>query len=106
YHRTMPAFDVVLDGRKLTLGITFANKMQLCAIELKRDKLPLIVFRRERALDKLGRWLFLNREVQTGDSAFDDQVYIETDEEDYLVKRTLEKEETRIAILRAVSEHR
>jgi hypothetical protein len=106
YKSTMPAFDVELEGKKLTLGITFANKMQLCAVEVKRDRLPLIVFRRERPLDRIGRTLFLNREVQTGDNGFDDQVYIETDEEEYLIKRALEKPEARDAVRAAVAEHR
>jgi hypothetical protein len=106
YRRSMPAFDIELDGRKLTLGITFANKLQLCAVEVKRDKLPLIVFRRERGLDRLGRWLFLNREVQTGDNGFDAEVYIETDEEEYLVKRTLETPQARDAVSAAVAQHR
>jgi hypothetical protein len=106
YRTTMPAFDVELDGRKLSIGITYMRKMYLAVVEVKRDRLPLVVFRRERGVDKLGRGLFLNREVQTGDRAFDDQVYIETDEEEQFVKRALEKQEARDAILDAVAHHR
>src|SRR2546426_424464 len=65
-----------------------------------------IVLRRERWLDKLGRGLFLNREVQSGDTALDDQIYIETDEEDQLVKRVLEPLEARNALLDAVQHGR
>jgi hypothetical protein len=106
YRAAMPAFDVELDGRKLTIGIIYLRKMLLAVVEVKHERLPLVVFRREKKIDRVGRALFLNREIQTGDSAFDEQVYIETDEQDHLVKRVLETQEARDAILAAVAQHR
>lgn len=41
--------------------------------------LPILVLRRERAIDRLGKALRLNREVQSGDPAFDRSVYVESD---------------------------
>jgi len=46
-----------------------------------------ILVRHERALDRAGKDLGINREVQTGDPVFDREVYIETDGRDEHVKR-------------------
>lgn len=43
---------------------------------------PQLTVRRETGLDRLGKGLRINREVQTGDARFDDAVYIESDATD------------------------
>ncbi|MRG94813.1 hypothetical protein [Polyangium spumosum] len=50
---------------------------------------PPIVIRRETSVDMLGKKLRINREVQTGDVAFDAAVYVESDAPDESVKRVL-----------------
>ena len=41
-------------------------------------------------VDRFGKVIGLNREVQTGDQAFDDACYVDTSEDDAVVKRLLE----------------
>ena len=48
-----------------------------------------ILMRRERGLDRAGKNLGINREVQIGDELFDKDVYIETDGQDEDVRRIL-----------------
>src|SRR5579884_2188817 len=50
---------------------------------------PAIVLRRETAIDRFGKRLGLNRELEVGDPVFDAAVYIETDSPEGDVKRTL-----------------
>jgi hypothetical protein len=59
---------------------------------------PWVVIHPERALDKIGKVLGVNREVQTGDKAFDDLAYVDTIEADEPVKRLLANTETRDAL--------
>lgn len=47
-------------------------------LPLTIDKIRPIVFRKETSEDKLGKLLLVNRELQTCDEPFDDDVYIET----------------------------
>ncbi len=56
---------------------------------LRGPSLPRVYARRETALDRLGKRLSLNRETQTGDPGFDARVYLETDDPEELVRRTL-----------------
>jgi hypothetical protein len=106
YHRPMPVFDLDVDGRKVSVGMRSSGRVQLCIVQVRRERLPLIAFRHERLRDRVGRWLFLNREVQTGDQTFDKEVYIETDEEAAIVERTLRTPEARDAILDSVQRGR
>jgi hypothetical protein len=57
----------------------------------------------EGLVDRVGKSLGLNREVQTGDQAFDDAAYIDTIEEDEPVKRVLEGAPVRQGILGLLS---
>jgi hypothetical protein len=106
YRRTFPGFDVVVDGRKVTLGVMVRNKLTLCVVQLQASAMPLIVFRRERAVDRLGRALRLNREVQSGADEFDRAVYIESDEEEPIVRRVVEEPKLRDAVLDSIRHHR
>ncbi len=60
--------------------------------------MPRIHARRETSVDRLGKRLGLNREVQTGDAGFDGRVYLETDEAEALVKRAFATPATRAAV--------
>ena len=57
-----------------------------------------ILLRAETSMDRLGKRLGLNREAQTGDDAFDAQIYIETDAPDALVRATLQDAELRQSV--------
>ena len=60
---------------------------------------PQIRLTREGSLDKLGKLLRINREVQTGDAEFDRQIYITSDAPDELILRTFSGAEARRAVL-------
>jgi hypothetical protein len=57
-----------------------------------------ILLRRELLRDRIGKGLRINREFAIGDAAFDSAVYIESDEDDDTLRRTLESSEIRDAI--------
>ena len=59
---------------------------------------PRIVFRPESVADRLAHRLGVNREVKTGDAAFDGAVYIVTDSPEEDVQRTLASPELREAV--------
>jgi hypothetical protein len=58
---------------------------------------PTILLRKETGVDRLGKQLGINREVQTGDDAFDAGVYLETEGADDDVKKVLADERVRRA---------
>ncbi|MDI1443223.1 hypothetical protein [Polyangium sp. 6x1] len=61
-------------------------------------RLPIVI-RRETSLDMLGKKLRINREVQTGDAAFDAAVYVESDAPDGDVQRVLGEARVRQKVL-------
>jgi hypothetical protein len=64
------------------------------------DHVRPILLRKETKHDRIGKALLVNREAQTGDPAFDDKVYVETDAPDSLVDRLLGDAEVRAHVLR------
>ena len=60
---------------------------------------PAILLRREGLLDRIGKRLGLNREVQIGDALFDRAVYIESDAPDGVVRWLLDHPGRRGAVL-------
>jgi hypothetical protein len=64
---------------------------------------PWVLLRRETWADRLGKRLRINREVQTGDEAFDAAVYLESDASDADVARVLGAPEVRRGILQLFS---
>src|SRR5262249_19632846 len=67
-------------------------------VMVKTLPMPRMLLRPERGRDRFGKAVFLNREVQSGDPAFDDRIYIETDEPAETVRRALESVKVREAI--------
>ena len=65
--------------------------------------LPGIMVIPEGLVERFGKTLGLNREVQTGDQVFDDAAYIDTIEEDEPVKRVLDDAAVREGILGLLS---
>jgi hypothetical protein len=64
---------------------------------------PRVLLRRETWADRLGKALRINREVQTGDEAFDAQVYLESDANDAAVARVLRDARVRRGVLSLLS---
>jgi hypothetical protein len=60
---------------------------------------PHLTVRRESRMDRLGKSLRINREVQTGDALFDDAVYIESDAADADVIAVLGEDRARRAVV-------
>jgi hypothetical protein len=65
--------------------------------------LPRIYVRPEIAVDRAGKTVGLNREVQTGDADFDAGVYLETDESEATVQRALGAPAMRAALRAALT---
>lgn len=64
---------------------------------------PWIVLRRETFLDRLGKALGINREIEVGDAAFDRAVYIESDAPPADVARILGEPRLRAAVVRVIA---
>jgi hypothetical protein len=60
---------------------------------------PRVLLRREARRDRLGKWLGLNREAQVGDSRFDADVYLESEDGQDVLARALSAPATREAIM-------
>ena len=67
--------------------------------------LPEIAFTRETPGDRRGKRLGISRELQTGDPAFDDAVYVDTDEPDSRIVPALASATVRGAVLELLARH-
>jgi hypothetical protein len=65
------------------------NKLFTLTVECATPPLPGIRLRSESALDRFGKRIGLNREIQTGDAVFDKHVYTETYANDETLSRAL-----------------
>lgn len=84
-----------MHGRSFELGLRRRGGKIVLEIETRGGsgspasaRLPVVV-RRETSIDRLGKHLRINREVQTGDAAFDAAAYVESDASDADVERVL-----------------
>jgi hypothetical protein len=68
------------------------------------DVRPAILLRRETGLDRFGKRIGLNREVQIGDEELDALAYVETDSPDDDVRRTLADDRARRAVRELIRE--
>lgn len=62
------------------------------------DHRPEVFFRKEGGLDGLGKGLAINRELQTGDAAFDEAVYVRSETERPVLEALLARQKTRAAV--------
>jgi hypothetical protein len=87
-------------GRKARYQVTsYGRDFILQSIRLASAPLPGILIRAEGGLDRLGKSLGLNREVQLGDATFDAAAYIDSAASDEVVKRALASAEVRARVL-------
>jgi hypothetical protein len=88
------------DGLKARYQVTqYGRDFILQSIRLDSAPLPGILIRAESGVDRLGKWMGLNREVQIGDAAFDAAAYIDSAASDAVVRRALESTDVRARIL-------
>jgi hypothetical protein len=92
--------ELTLDGRPATFLVRrYSRDYLLCSIAVPSAPLPHVLVRRERVSDRLGKRMGFNREVQLGDPAFDAAAFIDTAENDDVVRRLLEPSAVRAAVL-------
>ena len=65
---------------------------------VKTGFLPWAVFSAEKGLHQFGKRLGISRELQTGDAAFDQHCYVDSPEQDAVLKRLLAHDSAREAI--------
>jgi len=112
------AIEAEIDGQEFFLSMTYArNNATGLLLETparppggpmslgpggrpKSGRRPRVLLRRESWVDRLGKFLRINHEVQTGDRSFDDQVYLESDAQEPDVARLLGNAEAREGMLR------
>jgi len=88
YQGTDVSFE--LGGREVISNVRFVSESWVRAnLRVKTGPLPWAIFSAERAVDRFGKLLGVNREVQTGDAEFDRQCYVDSPESDEVVKRLL-----------------
>lgn len=89
------------NGRQVHLSASYASRgfiRHAVRFDAGAGALPHITFTRENAFDRAGKRLGLTVEFQTGDRAFDQEVYIDTRESDDTVRRALARTEVRKAV--------
>ncbi|MEP7124994.1 MAG: hypothetical protein ABJE95_28955 [Byssovorax sp.] len=88
------------DGRKARFQVmSYGRDFIFQSIRLQSEPLPGILIRAESGVDRLGKSLGLNREVQIGDATFDAAAYIDSAASDDIVKRALASAVVRARIL-------
>ncbi len=98
-----PSLEATVDGLRYRVFPFVRGRYEYVEIQLQTEaNLPLVVFRPETGRDRVGRALFLNRELQLGDPTFDAAVYIESDESDEHIRAALADERMRQAVLETV----
>ena len=79
-------------GRRVFVGAWYVSRYQIRA-NLRvatAERLPWVTIVPEGSVERFGKSIGLNREVQTGEAAFDDIAYVDTVEDDAPVQRLLE----------------
>lgn len=85
--------DVVfeLDGKEVITNVRYVSRSYMRAnLKVKTGPLPWVTVYPEEGVDRFGKVIGLNREVQTGDQVFDDKAYVDSLESDEVVLRLLE----------------
>jgi hypothetical protein len=77
----------VLDGVEARYAVRqYGRDFIAQSVVLPHAPLPAVLVRAERGIDRFGKRLGLNREVQTGDADFDAAAYVETSAPDEIVR--------------------
>jgi hypothetical protein len=95
--------DFDLSGKRARAEVRqWGRDSQLIAVHIEAPPMPAIWIRRERALDRMGKAIGLTHEVQLGDAAFDQAVFITTRAPERVVRDVLGSEAIRRVILEIV----
>jgi len=96
YTGTERIFEV--GGRRVYTNAYYVSRSSVRVnLRVETPPLPYVVIFPEKAVDRFGKAIGLNREVQTGDKAFDDAAYVDSYEAEPLVARLLTPPEVRAA---------
>lgn len=90
-------------GHRAAVFVEEVGRYDYYWVALLGPSLPRIYVRPETGIDRAGKTLGLNREVQTGDFDFDAGVYLETDESDAAVQKALAPPAMRAALRAALT---
>jgi hypothetical protein len=97
--------DADVHGMRLSIGLLLDSGTVVgISFRVTGRTWPSVIFRRELEEDRDAKTEALTRELQTGDDAFDRDVFVESDVPDDVLKRLLETEGRRQAILALVGE--
>ncbi|HEY2367034.1 MAG TPA: hypothetical protein VGH87_11650, partial [Polyangiaceae bacterium] len=107
-YRYIDQLDVDVSGVNVVIRARTGSKGALVGATFTIEtSAPLIAspvtMRRENAIDRLGKNLFINREFQFGDEALDAAVYVESDATDASLRNLLNAPSVRVAIANLVS---
>jgi hypothetical protein len=82
-----------LDGVQVVTNVRYVSRSYVRAnLKVATPPMPWVTVLPEKAVDKWGKVIGLNREVQTGDQPFDDLAYVDSNESDETVMRLLAPE--------------
>ncbi|MDP1828987.1 MAG: hypothetical protein Q8L48_37340 [Archangium sp.] len=88
-----------LDGCDVLVNARYDSRnLVRVGLLVKTGFLPWAVFSAERGLHHFGKKLGISRELQTGDAAFDQHCYVDSAEQDAVLKQLLASDSTREAI--------
>jgi hypothetical protein len=93
------AFEVEQGGVKAEVTSRAAGNQEVVTLVLRGPALPRLVVRRETGIDRFGKRLRINRELQAGDPSFDPKVYLESDELDRTLQKLLGVAQVRTLLL-------
>ncbi len=102
YSGTETEYDV--GGRRVVLSTYYQNRSWVrTALRIAAGPFPNVTVFPENGFERLGKAIGLNREVQTGDKAFDDLAYLDTVDTDENVRRAFEPAGVRGAVAELLS---
>lgn len=106
---TFASFEVVDEQCTVRVDYQVGSKGGFLGLELlttlSRRVLPApVLLRPEDGIDRLGKWLRINRELRTGDARFDRSIYVESDVDDEGVSWLLHHASVRADVLSLVGE--
>jgi hypothetical protein len=87
-------------GMRLSIGLLFdSGVVEGASFRVTGRTWPRVVLRRETEEDRVAKTEGLTRELQTGDAAFDEKVFVASDAPELDLRRLLESAERRSAVL-------
>ena len=92
-------FSIQRGAHTIVAGFQQLKNSVLLKMECRTRPLPKVRLRKENSTDRVGKRIGLNRELQTRDAVFDENVYTESNAADEAVLKLLAREQVRAAAL-------